>query len=162
MPNDITILLADLELPAHAEAIRALTNAYAADAFGREAPLDEAALERLLPGLRTLPTTLIFLAYAAEEPVGIANCFRGFSTFHARPLVNIHDLAVLPAWRGRGIGQQLLTAVAEHARQLGCCKVTLEVGSENHRALALYHATGFTHAGADSPAGAALFYEKLL
>lgn len=38
-----------------------------------------------------------FLAYRGTGPIGPAPCFRGFPTFAARPLVNIHDLFVAPA-----------------------------------------------------------------
>jgi hypothetical protein len=59
---------------------------------GRDLPED---IQRsLLAGLRAHPSTLIFLALQQDEAVGIATCFIGFSTFAARPLVNIHDLHV--------------------------------------------------------------------
>ena len=124
----VDIVEADLNLPTHQKAVVAMTAAYALDAMGNGGPLEAEALERLVPGLRSLPTTLILLAYADAEPVGIATCFRGFSTFLARPLINIHDLSVLPVWRGRGIGRRLLEAIAGIAKERGCCKVTLEVG----------------------------------
>ena len=37
-----------------------------------------------------------------DKPVGLATTFEGFSTFAAKPLINIHDIAVLPDYRGRG------------------------------------------------------------
>jgi ribosomal protein S18 acetylase RimI-like enzyme len=58
-------------------------------------------------------------------------------------LLNIHDLAVLPEHRGRGVGRALLAAVEEHARRKGCCKLTLEVQDDNPRARALYDKFGF-------------------
>ena len=67
----------------------------------------------------------------------------GFSTFRAKPLINIHDIAVSPAARGQGIGRLLLTRIEQDARALGCCKVTLEVRSDNARAMGLYQAVGF-------------------
>jgi len=42
-------------------------------------------------------------------------CFRGFSTFAAAPLINVHDLAVVPGFRGQGIGRRLLEAVEMYA-----------------------------------------------
>jgi ribosomal protein S18 acetylase RimI-like enzyme len=59
------------------------------------------------------------------------------------PLVNIHDIAVSPQVRGKGIGRALLAAVEADARQLGCCKITLEVRSDNIRAMQLYRDVGF-------------------
>jgi ribosomal protein S18 acetylase RimI-like enzyme len=84
--------------------------------------------------------------------VGAAVCFIGFSTFAARPLLNLHDLAVVPELRGRGIGRALLRAVEERARALGCCKLTLEVVQENTQARALYERFGFAD-GAPGPGG---------
>jgi ribosomal protein S18 acetylase RimI-like enzyme len=37
----------------------------------------------------------------------------------------------------------LLKAVEDDARQLGCCKVTLEVRCDNTRAMGLYRSVGF-------------------
>ena len=67
----------------------------------------------------------------------------GFSSFRGKPLINIHDVAVSPAARGQGIGRKLLAAVETEARSLGCGKVTLEVRSDNARAMGLYRSVGF-------------------
>jgi GNAT superfamily N-acetyltransferase len=107
----VEVIEADLASSEHQRDVAALTAAYALDVMGNDGPLAAEALERLIPGLRALPTTLILLAYAEGNAVGIATCFRGFSTFVARPLINIHDLVVLPEYRGRGIGRKLLNGV---------------------------------------------------
>ena len=117
-------------------------------------------LERLIPGLRSLPTTLILLAYLNDQAVGIATCFVGFSTFLAKPLINIHDLAVLPEFRGHGIGRELLAAVDRKAIELGCGRVTLEVQENNTRARRIYKVAGFKHAMHVRSSGGALFYSK--
>jgi ribosomal protein S18 acetylase RimI-like enzyme len=103
---------------------------------------------------------VVLLAREDGEAVGIAVCFAGYSTFRARPLLNLHDLAVLPAARGRGVGEALLGGVAARARALGCCKVTLEVREDNAPARRLYARAGFVDS---APAGAAtrtLFLER--
>jgi len=158
----VTIVEADLARPEHGQAVLDLIDAYAADAFGRGRPLDSSARDALVPGLRAVPTTMILLAYDGSRPVGIATCFRGFSTFAAKPLVNIHDLAVLPSHRGQGIGRQLLDAVEQKARALGCCKVTLEVQEDNRRARRMYEAAGFAQTVYAEGAGGALFFSKPL
>jgi ribosomal protein S18 acetylase RimI-like enzyme len=89
------------------------------------------------------PGALVLLALADDQPVGVAVCFSGLSTFRAKPLLNVHDLAVLPQYRGRGIGRALLQTAEDHARQKGCCKLTLEVLDDNTRARALYRRFGF-------------------
>ncbi len=162
MAGEPRIVEANLDDAAHARDVVAMTAAYACDVMGNGAPLAADALERLVPALRAHPATLIFLAYVGDEAVGIATCFLGLSTFSARPLVNVHDLAVVPEHRGRGVGRALLAAVEAGARARGCVKVTLEVGEQNARARQVYEAAGFAQALAGVEAGAALFFAKTL
>jgi len=159
---DIDIVEAELSRPEHARAVVEMVNAYAMDPMGNGAPLPPDVFAELVPRLREHPTTLIFLAYDVAKPVGIAVCFWGFSTFAARPLLNIHDLAVLPDHRGRGIGRQLLAAVERKASETGCCKLTLEVGQDNHLAKGLYRSVGFAEMMSAEAAGAAVFMTKKL
>jgi GNAT superfamily N-acetyltransferase len=156
------IVEADLARADHAQAVVELIDAYAADFMGNGTPLTDEVKRALVPGLAAHPTTLVFLAYLDGEAVGIAVCFRGFSTFRARPLINIHDLAVLRAHRGKGVGRQLLAAVEAKARAEGCCKLTLEVQEHNRRARRTYEAAGFVHAEYVKDAGKSLFYSKAL
>lgn len=60
---------------------------------------------------------------------------------------HIANLAVVPAWRGRGLGELLLLTVLDHAGELGMILVTLEVRASNHVAQALYRKYGFDVAG---------------
>jgi ribosomal protein S18 acetylase RimI-like enzyme len=158
----VRVIEADLALPDHQRDVVTMTAAYALDVMGNGGPLPPDVLERLVPALREHPTTMIFLAYIGAQAVGIATCFLGFSTFAARPLINIHDLAVLPDYRGRGIGQALLETVVRKARARGCVKVTLEVREDNTRARRVYTAAGFRHAVHGETTGGSLFYTKLL
>jgi len=158
----LEIVEADLQREDHQHAVLELVNAYAQDPMGAGQSLPQENLRRLIPGLREHPTTLIFLAYQDESPIGIAVCFLGFSTFAAQPLINIHDLAILPEHRGRGIGRQLLAAVERKARDMGCCKLTLEVQENNHRARGVYGEFGFEQAVHKAEAGGALFLSKRL
>ncbi len=153
---------ADLERPDHQAAVLAMVEAYSRDPMGDGAPLDPAARARLIPGLQQHPTTLVFLAYDGDVPVGVAVCFLGFSTFAAKQLVNLHDVSIVPTHRGRGIGRALLTAVEAKARELGCCKLTLEVLDQNHRALRTYAAAGFKRYALQPGAGEAIFLTKSL
>jgi GNAT superfamily N-acetyltransferase len=156
------IVEAELTRPDHQRAVVDLTDAYAMDPMGNGQPLPPEVRAALIPGLQRHPTTLVFLAYQGSKAVGIATCFSGFSTFAARPLINIHDLAVLPEHRAKGIGRQLLDAVERKARALGCCKLTLEVLENNSRARRLYAAAGFAQAVYEERAGGALFFSKPL
>jgi ribosomal protein S18 acetylase RimI-like enzyme len=162
MRQQVEIVEADLDRIDHQRDVVALTAAYALDAMGNGGPLPPDALDRLVPGLQAQPTALILLAYVEGKAVGIATCFRGFSTFAARPLVNIHDLAVLPAHRGLGIGRLLLDEVARKATELGCCKVTLEVQEDNKRAREVYAKAGFSQAVYGDSTGGSLFCTRPL
>jgi len=158
----VEILEADLSDPEHQAAVLALVDAYAADSMGNGRPLDENVRQELIPGLRQHPATLILLALCHGDYVGIAVCFIGFSTFAARPLVNIHDLAVLPAFRKQRVGRRLLAAIEEKAVKMNCCKITLEVLENNRTAMRLYRSAGFSQAVYTEEAGGALFYAKPL
>jgi hypothetical protein len=78
-----SIIEADLSRLDHQTATIDLLNVYSMDPMADAAPLSDAARRELIPGLRAHPTTLVFLAYRGTEPVGLAICFRGFSTFAA-------------------------------------------------------------------------------
>ena len=158
----MTIVEADLGNATHQEAIVHLVNTYARDPMGGGQELPEAVRSVLIDGLQRHPTTLVFLAWDKETPVGIAVCFVGFSTFMARPLLNIHDLAVIPAYRRQGVGRLLLERVAAKGQELGCCKLTLEVRADNHSAQRLYEAVGFDNAASYGGAVRVWFLEKRL
>lgn len=164
--DELRVVRADLALPEHAEAVVALLDAYARDPWGDGKPLADDVRERLVPGLRAHPTALVLLAMRGEEEaraaVGVAVAFVGFSTFAARPLINLHDLAVLPEARGVGVGRRLLAALEAEARERGCCKITLEVVEQNDRARGLYERVGFAPAVYRADAGRTLFYWKPL
>jgi RimJ/RimL family protein N-acetyltransferase len=52
-------------------------------------------------------------------------------------------MAIVAAARGQGGGRALVRAVQEHARSCGAHKISLEVWTDNARAIGLYAATGF-------------------
>ena len=160
VPIRIRIVETDLKLSEHQEAVLAMVDAYSRDVMGNAKPLDPDVPARLVPALRKHATTLIFLAFADERPSGAAACFIGFSTFAA--LVNIHDCIVLPEYRGKSVGRRLLEAVEAKARELGCCKLTLEVMDKNYRAVRAYKAAGFSPYTLQAEAGTAIFMSKAL
>ena len=144
-----------------------LLDHYAQDPMGGGEGLSEHARGHLVRELRVFPGFHGALAWLAaddgsETPVGLINCFTGFSTFAARPLLNIHDVVVHADYRGRGIGRALLVWAEQRARDLGCCKLTLEVLTGNTTALAAYDRAGFAPYVLDPAAGQALFLQKLL
>jgi ribosomal protein S18 acetylase RimI-like enzyme len=124
----------------------AVLDSYASSPIGGGRVLTADVRKRVVPMLRAHPTSLVLLAIVDDERVGIAVGFFGMSTFRARPLLNIHDLAVLPQYQGKGIGPALLEGVEERARREGCCRLTLEVLDDNERARGVYRRFGFEDA----------------
>ena len=152
----------DLGNAGDAEAMIELLDHYARDPMGGGSGLSAFVKSELPERLRALPNYYGGLALLGGEPVGLINCFIGFSTFAARPLLNVHDLIVREGHRGAGIGQVLLGWAEETARQRGCCKLTLEVLSGNALAMATYERAGFRPYVLDPAAGQALLLEKKL
>jgi len=158
----VTVFEADLSRSDHQEAVVRLVNAYSMDPMADDKPLSDIAQRDLIPGLQAHPTTMVFLAWHGAEAVGIAVCFRGFSTFAARPLVNIHDLFVAPEHRGAGVSRRIFDAIEKRAREIGCCKLTLEVLENNHRARGVYAAAGFAAPSYAPGTGGSIFLSKSL
>jgi len=100
------------------------------------------------------------IAWDADVPIGLANCFVGFSTFAARELVNVHDLVVIDSHRYQGIGKALLAEVEQVAQSRGACKVTLEVLQNNAPARKAYTDMGFVPYELAPGAGVAEFWQK--
>jgi GNAT superfamily N-acetyltransferase len=159
----ITVARADYADSAHAKAIVSLLDVYARDPMGGGTPLPDDVRARLVPGLAARPHFFSLLAFSEEEtPVGLANCMHGYSSFAAQALINIHDMVVLPEWRGRGVSHALFDAIDAIAQAEGACKVTLEVLSGNARAKAFYAKRGFGDYLLDPAMGNALFWQKRL
>jgi ribosomal protein S18 acetylase RimI-like enzyme len=108
--------------------------------------------------------SFVLLAQTADEntPVAMLIAQRNLSSFTALDSCNIHDVYVTADARGRGIARRLMHVAEAHARALGCGKMTLEVNTDNHPALALYRSLGYDVPDADFPPGATLFVKKPL
>jgi GNAT superfamily N-acetyltransferase len=145
---------------AHAQALIALIDEYAAGPTGRGTGLDRDVRARLPSVLAARPHYLGWLAFVDSNPAGLVNCFEGVSTFRALPLLNVHDIAVSRPYRRLGIATALLAEVEREARARGCCKITLEVLEGNIGAVAAYLQAGFVPFGLDPSMGQALFFEK--
>ncbi len=158
----LTIDAVDLRQSAHRDALIKLLDAYAQDPMGGGEPLADEVKARLCDDMAVRPTVASFIAWLDQAPVGLVNCVEGFSTFKSQPLMNIHDLVVLPVHRGMGIGQALMQAAQTHAQARGCCKLTLEVLTGNERALRSYEQFGFEPYTLDPAAGQASFMQKWL
>jgi len=156
----------DYLAPRDARALVMLLDAYALDPMGGGQGLSDKVKACLCADLAQRPGAASFIAWlgtgASAQPIGLINCLEGYSTFKAQPLLNIHDIAVLPAHRGLGVGQALLAAAQDHALASGCCKLTLEVLTGNATALASYQRFGFEAYTLDPATGQASFMHKWL
>ena len=158
----IDVIEADLSLPAHAEAVVRLLHAYALDPMGGSEGLSEFAQANLISELRRRPWMRAVLAYAEGEPAGLAICIEGFSTFACKPLLNIHDLAVAPQFRGRGIAKLLLRRSRSVARQRWALPITWKSPEGNTIAQSAYRACGYAGYELDPKLGRAMFWQNKL
>ena len=160
--TQIEVFLADYRDAAQAAAVVDLLNAYASEPAGGGVPLDPAVRQDLPAALAARPQAFSVLAFEGGQPVGLVNCLEGFSTFACKPLVNVHDVVVLPSHRGQGVAQKMFARVEQEARRRGACKLTLEVLSNNKPALRTYEREGFASYQLDPEFGHAVFLQKKL
>ena len=158
----LRVCRADYGNPLHGRALVDLLDAYARDPAGGGVPLSSFTKSNLVKELAARAGVFSVLAFDGDLAVGLANCFEGFSSFACRPLINVHDLAVLPNYRGRGVGKQMLALVESIARARGACKLTLEVLQGNQSAIRLYERVGFANYQLDPALGNAQFLQKWL
>lgn len=169
----IAVRAVDYANPRDAAALVDLMDGYARDVAGGGKPLEAEVKQGLVQALRQRqPQAFSVMAWAEEEgrasaphagaAVGLVNCFEGFSTFACKPLVNVHDVVVAPAWRGHRIAQRMLQEVEILARARGACKLTLEVLSGNRAAIQVYVREGFAAYALNPQMGSAQFFQKLL
>ncbi len=160
--NELVICRVDYANTTHARALASMLDLYARDVMGGAKPLSQFAQRKVAAELAKRPHAFSVLAFVGETPVGLTNCFEGFSTFACKPLVNVHDLAVHPDFRKLGVARQMLALVESIARERGCCKLTLEVLQGNTPAIHLYETTGFVGYQLAGGMGQAMFLQKPL
>ncbi|MGW4323076.1 GNAT family N-acetyltransferase [Streptomyces sp. NPDC004684] len=64
--------------------------------------------------------------------------------------LTIRDIAVAPAWRGRGVGRTLMRHAVGFAKECGAAHVWLEVSNVNAPAVHAYLRAGFVLCGLDT------------
>lgn len=158
--SDVKIELADYQDVTDAKSVVKLLNAYACDPMGGGEPLSPYVKENLCEQLSAVPGAFTVLAFVDGKAAGLINCFMGFSTFKCKPIVNIHDVAVLADFRGLGLSRKMLEKVEQIAIDRGCCKLTLEVLEGNPVAKSAYLNYGFKGYELDASHGKAMFWEK--
>lgn len=86
-----------------------------------------------------------------EAPSNLPGLARPFVAHEPKPdgTFYIDALAVLPGWRGCGIGSHLLVAAEQRARNLGATNMSIQHFAHSKNAVKLYSRAGF-HASAQS------------
>jgi ribosomal protein S18 acetylase RimI-like enzyme len=141
---ELSILKVDLQNPLHCWQVIKLLNDYMNDPMGNNAPMDEGLAPKVIAGLQAYSGYLGFFVLADDQFAGLANCNINFSTFQAKPLINIHDFIVAPECRNIGAGHFLLRGIINYASENGFCRVNLEVREDNLAAKSLYKRLGFS------------------
>src|SRR5215471_18372355 len=138
MRDDIAIRRAVLaDGPAYVELVRALA------AFEKLAPPDDAAAARLLEhAFGARPRYELLVGEMAGVVRGYAAFFETYSTFLALPSLYLEDLFVAPDARGRGLGGDLMRAVAREAVARGCGRFEWTVLDWNVEAQRFYRSLG--------------------
>ena len=162
MAAAFSVRQADYGRPSDAVAVVSLLDAYACDPAGGGEPLSDFARANLVRELAARPQAYSVLALDGDQPVGLVNCIEGFSSFKCKPLVNVHDVAVLASHRGRGIAEAMLAEAERIAVARGAVKMTLEVLSGNAPAVKLYRRIGYEGYQLDPAMGTAQFFQKWL
>lgn len=152
----------DFADPIHAGWLVSLLDAYARDPMGGGQPLDDQVFRDLPAAMAATPGAFSIVGCKNKNPIALANCFTTLSTFACKPIVNVHDLVVMSEFRGQGVGTSLMAAVEQEAVRRGCCKITLEVLSENQLARNAYAKFGFRTYTLSDDTGHALFLQKKL
>jgi GNAT superfamily N-acetyltransferase len=108
--------------------------------LSHEVVATEAGLRESLFGGRRVAE--VILGYVGTEAVGFAVFFHNYSTFLGRPGIYLEDLFVLPKWRRRGLGTQLLAYVAREAVARKCGRLEWAVLDWNEPAINFYKKLG--------------------
>lgn len=87
----------------------------------------------------------LLVARAGEEHLGMVNLLFTVSTACGAPVALLEDLIVRPEARGCGIGDALLRAAIDSARNAGCARITLLTDDDNLTAQRFYTRHGFVH-----------------
>jgi GNAT superfamily N-acetyltransferase len=105
-----------------------------------EVTATEATLRQSLFG--PSPGAEVIIADADGQPAGFALFFHNFSTFVGKRGIYLEDLFVKPAWRGKGVGRQLLARLAQLAIERNCGRLEWAVLDWNEPAIRFYRGLG--------------------
>ena len=118
--------------------------------FIRELAQYEKALDRVSATEESLRATLFgpkpyaeaLIVYQSEQPVAFAIYFFSYSSFTGLPNLYLEDIFVRPAFRGSGVGRELIAFLARRASERGCGRMEWSVLNWNESAIAFYQKLG--------------------
>ena len=108
------------------------------------APMTRPLPGRWIVGTAQLQEIATFVAVVNGEDVGLVRGVRDDLLPDAAWLISMW---VSPEVRGQGVGEALIDAVVEWARNSGARRMLLDVGDHNQPAIALYARKGFKSNG---------------
>jgi GNAT superfamily N-acetyltransferase len=101
-----------------------------------------ASIDEALSGARA--DAVVFVAVSvAGEPLGFIHLHGASDFFTGEPHGHVSDIVVASAAEGRGVGQALMAAAEDWARQLGYRLLSLHVFAGNTRARSFYERLGY-------------------
>jgi ribosomal protein S18 acetylase RimI-like enzyme len=85
----------------------------------------------------------IYCAVDSSVIIGMVSILFTVSTAEGGRAAWLEDMIFDPAWRGKGVGQQLLAHALSQAKAAGCLRVTLLTDQSNEAAVRFYRRAGF-------------------
>jgi ribosomal protein S18 acetylase RimI-like enzyme len=104
---------------------------------------DEAAAKTFLKARFEHGQSVVLLAESQGQTVGFTQLYPSFSSVSMARVFVLNDLFVAPTARRLGVGEALLNAAANHARQLGAVRLSLTTNVQNLPAQSLYASMGW-------------------
>ena len=112
-----------------------------------------------LPGEYARPWGRLFLAFDYKDDEQVAGC--GALRRIDAETCEMKRFYVRPAFRGKGLGRELIHALIDSAREIGYARMKLDTLPSMTKAIALYRAFGFREIAPywANPVPGALFFE---
>jgi GNAT superfamily N-acetyltransferase len=115
---------------------------------GLDKPLSPAEARRIFERLQTRPHHHLYVAVAGVQIVGTFVLMVIDIIAHGgMPHGLVEDVVVDPAWRGRGIGKQMMQFAMEYCRDAGCYKMALSSHLSREKTHRFYESLGFEKHG---------------
>ena len=104
--------------------------------------------EQLFDRIQSYPNYHIYVAENSTDMVGTFALLIMDNLGHQGASSGVvEDLAVDPAWQGKGIGKAMMRFAMECCRKVGCYKITLSANLKREHAHRFYESLGFKKHG---------------